>query len=142
MKTIIYIAGSLKNWEVVTLTNELEKLGFDVFSEWLTPGPTADEHLLEYAKQRGWDYKQTLNSYAATHVFEFDKYHLDRADILILLMPAGKSAHTELGYFRGHGKPAYILFDTPPDRVDVMHKFASDIFLNRDELIQELKKYL
>ena len=136
----IYLIGALKNWDIVTLANELEHAGFDVFADWITPGPEADTYLLKYAKLRGWSYKQALNSSAATHVFEFDKYHIDRCDIVVMVMPAGKSGHLELGYARGCGKPGYILFDKEPERFDVMYKFATDIFFDKAKLIEELRR--
>lgn len=136
----IYLIGALKNWDIVTLANELQTAGFDVFADWITPGPEADTYLLKYAKLRGWSYKQALNSHAATHVFEFDKSHIDRCDIVVMVMPAGKSGHLELGYARGCGKPGYILFDKDPERFDVMHKFATDVFFDKAELIEELRR--
>lgn len=139
MSKSIYIAGALKNPAVIDLANDLQAAGFDPFADWITPGPEADSFLLDYAKKRGWSYKKALESYAATHVFYFDKFHIDRCDALVLLMPAGKSAHIELGYARGCGKPAFILFDAEPERIDVMYKFATDIFFDKTELIQALK---
>jgi len=142
MPKTIYLAGALKNWEIVTLAVELEKLGFEVFADWMTPGPEADSFLLEYAKLRGWSYKQTLASHAATNTFDFDKKHIDASDIVVMVMPAGKSAHLEIGYARGKDKPGYILFDKEPERVDIMYKFATDIFFNKVDLIHELRRYL
>ncbi len=138
----IYIIGALKNWKVVQLANELQDMRFDAFADWITPGPKADTYLLKYAKMRGWSYKQALTSYAATHVFEFDKHHIDRSDIVVMMMPAGKSGHLELGYARGCGKPGYILFDKIPKRFDVMYKFATDVFFNKADLIHELRRFL
>ena len=58
----------------------------------------------------------------------------------VLLLPAGKSGHLELGYVIGKGKPGYILFDdTIPDRWDVMYIFASGVFFDVESLIEELK---
>jgi hypothetical protein len=54
-------------------------------------------------------------------------------------MPAGKSGHLELGYFVGTGKPGFIYFDAVPDRYDVMHQFATDVFSSDEELIEGLK---
>jgi nucleoside 2-deoxyribosyltransferase len=138
----IYIIGALKNWDVVTLANELEALGFEAFADWITPGPEADAYLLKYAKLRGWSYKRALASHAARHVFEFDKFHIDRSDIVIMLMPAGRSGHLELGYARGCGKPGYILFDKEPERLDIMYLFATDVFFNKADLIETLKTQL
>ena len=136
----IYLIGALKNWDIVTLANELEEEGFDVFADWITPGPEADTYLMQYAKLRGWNYKQALNSHAAQHVFEFDKSHIDRCNIVVMVMPAGKSGHLELGYARGCGKPGYILFDKEPERFDLMYNFATDVFFNKESLIEELRR--
>lgn len=93
-----------------------------------------------YFKSRKFGYKEMLNSYVSKHIFEFDKRHLDRVDGAILVMPAGKSGHLELGYMAGKGKKTYILFDKEPDRLDQMHQFADDIYFNIDELVAQLKK--
>jgi hypothetical protein len=53
-------------------------------------------------------------------------------------VPAGKSGHLELGYMLGQGKKGYIFFDKEPERWDVMYQFATGIFFNKEELIQEL----
>lgn len=135
----IYIIGSLRNPAIPEFANTLTKEGFDAFADWFSPGPEADDYWRNYSKARGWTYKQALQSHAAKHVFEFDKHHLDAADVAVMLMPAGKSGHLELGYHVGKGKPGYILFDQEPDRYDVMTQFATDIFFNVDDLIIELR---
>jgi nucleoside 2-deoxyribosyltransferase len=55
-------------------------------------------------------------------------------------MPGGKSAHLELGYMIGQGKPCYVFFDKEPERWDVMYQFAKDVFFSKEELLAELKK--
>lgn len=137
----IYIIGALKNESIPSFANVLVENGFDPFADWFTPGPEADQFLLKYARERGWSYEQALNSYAATHIFNFDKGHLDRCTAAVLLMPAGKSAHLELGYVIGSGKRGYILFEEEPERFDLMYKFATRIFFNEDDLIAELKSF-
>ena len=134
-----YIIGSLRNQAVISFANELQAQGYEAFADWITPGPDADDYLRDYAKARGLNYKQTLQTYAARHVFEFDKNHLDRTDAAVMLMPAGRSGHLELGYVRGLGKPGYIIFDKEPERVDVMYQFASEIFFSKEEFFQYLK---
>src|SRR3990167_7516690 len=136
----IYIIGALKNWRVVNLHLELQEAGFEVFSSWLTPGAHADEYWRTYSKQRKLTQKEALKDWSAQHIFNFDKTHLDRCDIAVMLMPCGKSGHLELGYIRGQGKKGYILFDKEPKRWDVMHNFATDVFYSKEELKKELKK--
>jgi len=139
----IYLIGSLRNENVPSLAREIrEKTGLLVFDDWFSPGPEADDFWRKYEKKRGSTYKQALNNWAGKHVFEFDKKHIDESHIGLLYMPAGKSGHLELGYMIGCGKPSYILFDKEPERWDVMYQFATDVFFDKEELIQELiKKY-
>lgn len=137
----IYLVGSLANDNIPFIGNKLRELGFEVVDDWWSPGNLADSYLKHYAKIRGLNYKQTLQTYAAQHIFEFDKELMDNSDICVLVMKAGRSAHMEFGYFRGCGKPGYILFDKEPSRVDIMYQFATDIFFNIDDLIKELKQH-
>lgn len=136
----VYVIGSLRNKQIPHFANFLRKSGFDAFSDWYSPGPKADDYLRDYAKIRGLNYKQTLQTYAARQIFEFDKRHLDRCDAAVVLMKAGKSAMLELGYVRGRGKPGFILFDREPARVDVMFQFATDIFFDKKELVKALRR--
>lgn len=136
----IYLIGSLKNREIIELTKEIEEtLKIEVFSDWLCPGPEADDFLRDYYRARGYNYRQILKSHAVQNIFEFDKKHIDRCDAVMLVMPGGKSGHLELGYAIGKGKPGFILFDEEPDRVDVMHAFATEIFLSRQEFYDHFK---
>ena len=57
----------------------------------------------------------------------------------MLVLPAGKSGHLELGYVIGRGKPGYILMDGEPERVDIMHSFATKVFMNQGEMIEHFK---
>jgi nucleoside 2-deoxyribosyltransferase len=137
---VIYLIGSLRNKNIPLIANEIRKMGFEVFDDWFSPGPKADDYWREYEKTKTSSYKQALNGYAGKHIFEFDKHHLDRADIAILVMPAGKSCHLELGYMVGKNKKTYVLFDKEPDRWDIMYQFATDVFFSLEELEEELSK--
>lgn len=136
----IYVIGSLRNPKIPEFANFLTNSGFDAFADWYAAGFEADDKWRDYAKERGWSYRQALESAAATNVFQFDKRNLDNSDVAVLLAPAGKSAHMELAYFiYNHKRPGYILFEENPERYDVMLKFAQVIF-SRKELVEELKK--
>lgn len=139
---VIYLIGSLRNAEIPATASYLRQLGFEVFDDWFAAGPIADDSWQAYEKGRGTKYQDAIRSYAAQHVFEFDKYHLDRVDAGILVMPAGKSGHLELGYLAGKGKPTYVLFHEEPERWDVMYAFTKGVFFNREELGQQLQQEL
>lgn len=134
----IYLIGSLRNPEVPVVAAGLRKLGHEVFDDWYAAGPEADDKWREYEQGRGHSYQEALHGHAANHVFGYDKVHLDRCDTVVLLLPAGRSGHLEFGYAIGQGKPGYILLDPAQDRWDVMYRFATGVFLNREDLCKTL----
>lgn len=139
---MIYVIGSLRNHKVPALANKLRQSlpGVEIFDSWFAPGPHADDYLRDYCKAKGLTYKQTLQDWAATHIFAFDRKHISRATDVVMVMPAGKSGHLELGWALGKGKRGYVLFESEPKRVDVMYQFATDIFFNYKELVDALKE--
>ena len=136
----IYLIGSLRNPKVPEVAAKLRAAGHDVFDDWFAAGPEADDYWQKYEQERGHNYKQALAGYAANHVYNFDKHHIDRCDTAVLMLPAGKSGHLELGYAVGSGKKGFILFDEemPADRWDVMYLFATGVFFDAESLIKEL----
>jgi len=138
MSKYIYLIGSLRNPEVPKLARILRDAGHDVFDDWYAAGPEADDHWMRYEQERGHNFATALDGYAAQHVYKYDKSHLDRCGVGVLLMPAGKSGHLELGYMIGQGKPGYILLPSEPERFDVMYNFASGVFNNREALLNAL----
>jgi len=140
-KKTLYLIGSLRNKDIPHLAKKLrEETKLEIFDDWFSPGPEADDFWRDFEKVRGSSYKEALNNWAAKHVYYFDKEHIDRSNFGVLVMPAGKSGHLELGYMIGAGKTCYILFEEEPERWDVMYQFAKDIFFSVDELIAQLKK--
>jgi hypothetical protein len=134
---MIYLIGSLRNPQVLEIASEIRKTtGWEVFDDWYAAGPEADDMWRDYEKQRGRNYRGGLEGLAAKHVFDFDLHHLNRATGGVLVLPAGRSGHLELGYLIGQGKPGYILLDDP-ERWDVMYRFAKVCF-TKEELIEDL----
>src|SRR3990167_2259749 len=136
----VYLIGSLRNPEVPIVGNQLRSLGFDVFDDWWGAGDEADEKWQAYEQIRGRKYKEAIYGRAAENIFNFDLTHLNSSDFGVLMLPAGKSGHLELGYLIGQGKPTYVLFDREPDRWDVMYQFATEIFFNEGEMLDTLSK--
>jgi nucleoside 2-deoxyribosyltransferase len=132
----IYLIGSLRNPSIPELGEALRNLGYEVFDDWHAAGPTADDEWQRYEKARGHSYPNALRGWAAKHVFEFDKKHLDRCDAAVLVMPAGKSGHLELGYMAGKGKRTFVMFEQEPERWDVMYQFAEEVFFGRLDFLE------
>ena len=135
----IYLIGSLRNPAIPKLANNLRKLGYDIFDDWFAAGPDADDAWRDYERERGHNLEQALSGRAAIHVFQFDKYHLDTSDMGILLLPAGKSGHIEIGYLIGQNKPCFIVYPEEPERFDVMYLFATRVFDSTVKLLDYLE---
>ena len=134
MNKQIYLIGSLRNEQVPIIGNQLRAKGFNIFDDWHAAGPEADDHWKSYEKERGHTYVEALEGAAAKNVYAFDKRNLDASDAAILILPAGKSGHLELGYMAGKGKRTYVFMDDKEDRWDVMYQFANGIFSQIDRL--------
>jgi len=137
----VYLISALKNWKVIDLGNTLREAfpNWEIFDDWISPGPHADDYWRKFEKKRKNDYRKALKSYAAKHIFEFDKHHLDESDIVILITPCGKSGHLELGYAVGKGKKTYVLFHEEPTKWDIMYLFSDEVFFQVEDLITVLR---
>jgi nucleoside 2-deoxyribosyltransferase len=136
---VIYLIGSLRNPDIPKIANQLREAGHEVFDDWHAAGPNADDEWKRYEQERGRSYVEALKGHAAVNVFWFDRKNLHRADRVVLVLPAGKSGHLELGWALGQGKPGYVLLDNP-DRWDVMYQFANGVFVSVDDLIEDLRR--
>lgn len=138
----LYVIGSLRNARVPVIAERLRAEGFDVFDDWYAAGPEADDYWQRYETGREHTYAQALDGYSARHVFEYDRAHLDAADIVVLVMKAGTSAAIEFGRALGQGKRGYILYEGEPERWDVMVKFADGVAFDVGDLCKMLPKSL
>lgn len=135
----IYLIGSLRNPEIPKVGDKLRALGLDIFDDWFAGGPIADESWMEYEKGRGRTYLAALRGPAARNIYDFDHRHLDASDGAILVLPAGKSGHLELGYMAGSKKFTGVLMPEEPERWDVMYQFATSVWTSVDDMLKEMK---
>jgi hypothetical protein len=137
--SVLYLIGSLRNERIPKLANHLraEHPGLEVFDDWYSAGPEADDYWKEHQQSKGLTYEEALKGHAARNVFEFDRRHLNRATHALLVLPAGKSGHMEIMYatYAVRAKTA-ILLDPEDVRWDVMYQFVPTI-LNNDEEISD-----
>ena len=141
MTALLYLIGALRNPQVSVVGSKLRQIGFDVFDDWYSPGPEADLFWQRHQESKGVGYKEALYSHFAQHIWEFDKHYLDRADLGVMLHPVGRSAHIELGYLAGRGKPTFILFDKEPEKWDIMARFATNIYFSFEDMVEGIIGY-
>lgn len=138
----LYLIGSLRNPRIPLLASRLreELPDFIVFDDWFAAGPEADDCWKEYEQAKGNDYHEALAGYAARHVFDFDRYHLDTSTHTLLVLPAGKSGHMEVMYAQyAVGAKTAILLDPEDVRWDVMYQFIPTILRSDDDIATWVK---
>lgn len=136
----VYLIGSLRNPLVPLTAARLRQEGFDVFDDWFAAGERADDSWQAYEIARGHSFQEALRGHAAKHVFQHDLFHLHRSHVGVLVLPAGRSGHLELGFLVGQGKSCFTLLPDgrDPDRYDVMAQYAT-VVRNQDELLDAIK---
>lgn len=110
----------------------------EVFDDWYGAGSEADDCWQAYEKARGRTFVEALAGDAAQNVYWFDLTHLRLATHVVLVLPAGKSGHLELGWALGQGKKGYILMDGEPDRFDVMYNFATAVCMTKLDVLHRI----
>src|SRR3990167_3013472 len=136
----IYLIGPLRTPVIPELGRTLRTWGHTVFDDWFGAGPKADDSWQEYETVRGRSYKEALKGLAAEHTFEWDLKHIREADAGVLVLPAGKSAHLELGYMIGRGQRGYVFMPEMPKRWDLMYRLAHGVYHTMGGLKKGLSK--
>lgn len=90
----------------------------------------------EFDKWTVEEYKKSLEHPSSVIQFQADMDALDWADTCLLVLPCGRSAHTEAGWMKGAGKKVivyipemqeaelmYKLFDLVSDSLEEINKF-------------------
>lgn len=81
--------------------------------------------------------KMDLKSSTVQTIFKYDMEGLKKSKNLLLVLPAGKSAHIEAGVAYGLGKKCYAIGEY--DVTDSLYLIFDKIFANEDELLDFLK---
>jgi len=133
----IYLASSWKNESAVKeMAAYLRGKGFEVddFTD-----DSRGRYVFRAADLPGiekLDARSLLQHEPARRAYEQDKQMLDWADVVVLMLPAGRSAHLEAGYAKGTGKRLLIFHPVfPPGEYDVMYGFADLITDDPQELV-------
>ena len=83
-----------------------------------------------------WSFRQALGTDAAQAGFAADWTAMRSSGTCVLLLPCGRSAHLEAGYFVGH--PDKRLFIVAPElpEPELMYLMADGIYLSLTELLE------
>jgi nucleoside 2-deoxyribosyltransferase len=136
----IYLASSWRNTQQPVILNLLKENGFEVYDfrdplygfrwssidpNWLNWTPTQFMKNCKHSK--------------ALKGFNKDFDAMLQSDCCVLLLPCGRSAHLEAGWFIGAGKPVHILLSTEKFEPELMYNLATGIHSTTEKLIFSLK---
>ena len=134
------MASSWKNQQsVLLLTQFLRDKGHEVdcfcdtslgrfvfhWSEFF--GPVTEEEAEK--RKYEWNAQTFLLQEKTQRAFAEDKKWLDWSEGVVLVLPAGRSAHLEAGYAVGQGKPVWAYGEFPAGEFDVMYGFFKELIL-------------
>lgn len=108
----IYLASSWRNQYQTAALASLRSYGYEVY-DFKNPAPGNNgfgwRQTIDRPIQTAADLIEALGHPRAQQGFEFDFRAMKWADVCVLLLPCGNSAHLEAGWFAGQGKPVAVL---------------------------------
>lgn len=131
MKYQYFIASSTKNKKkIVEFTKKLRRKGKTVYS-------FIESNPLEKLISEEIDVKDWRNNEMIKFIFEKDIKLLKESETLILLLPAGKSAHIEAGVAYGLGMKCILIGE--PVETDSLYLIFEENYPTIDDFISRLK---
>ena len=137
----IYVASSWRNVYYPEVVTKLREAGHEVYDfrnpphghggfKWKTLDPN-------YDKWTVGEYKQGLQHQSSERQFQADLDALNWADTCLLVLPCGRSAHTEAGWMKGSGKRT-IVYIPEMQEPELMYKLFNLVSRDLDEVITYL----
>ena len=140
----VYVASSWRNPYYPEVVKRLKAEGHDVYDFRNPPHGGTGFHWTDVDENApNWTFEQYaegLTHPLAECQFAADLEALQRADTCVLVLPCGRSAHTEAGWMAGKGKRVIVYI---PEMVEpeLMYKLFDDVVGDIDSLILALKKH-
>jgi hypothetical protein len=141
----IYVASSWRNRYQPEVVESLREHQFEVY-DFRHPAP-GDEGFAWAEIDPAWQswapeqYLEALQHPLAQVGFAQDRLALQMADITVLVLPCGRSAHLELGYAVGVGQRTAVLM-LESCEAELMYLLADRVCLSMDELLAWLQELL
>jgi hypothetical protein len=134
----IYVASSWRNEYYHGVVDSLRKAGYYVY-DFRNP-PSGDPGFKwgnvdpNYMDWRPEEYRDNLSHPMAERQFNNDIEAMEDCDTCVLVLPCGRSAHTEAGWFAGKGKKV-IAYIPQKEEPELMYKLFSGVATSLDELL-------
>lgn len=138
----IYLASSWRNPDQPALVDILRKKGHEVY-DFRNP-PNGVPGFSWSSIDPNWEnwtareYRDALTTHPVAALgYQNDMRGMEWADTCVLLLPCGRSAHLEAGWFAGRGKRCMIVTQDG-EEPELMALMATDICTSWNDLIYKL----
>ena len=141
MSRKIYVASSWRNEFYEDVVSSLRAAGHDVY-DFRNP-PSGDEGFKwscvaeDYMDWAPQEYRKQLMHPKAVRQFDNDIRAMESCDVCVLVLPCGRSAHTEAGWFAGRGREVYAYIPVRQEP-ELMYKLFTGVCCTMDELFETL----
>lgn len=133
---MIYVASSWKNDLQGGVVHVLRAAGLEVYDFKSNDGFHWSEVSQTYHFWEASEFVEGLSHPAAMRGFSRDYEAMKQCDTCVLVLPCGKSAHLELGWFAGQGKRTAILLDqSGPTQAELMYKMVDYLACSMFDLL-------
>ena len=146
----LYVASSWRNEQQPVLVELLRAAGHEVYDfrhPHLGPGKRGmgfhwsaiDPYWESWS---AWQFRDALTHQVAVDGFSSDRAGMEWAEVGLLLLPCGRSAHLEAGWMAGRGKPVFgLLMDYgPDDPPELMYGLLDQLCVTDGELLSALER--
>jgi hypothetical protein len=140
----IYVASSWRNTYQPNVVKVLrDQLRHEVYDFHNPPGKAGFKWADIEVSWQSWTmerYRELLTTTPdASFGFIADYRAMQWADTCVLVLPCGRSAHLEAGYFNGSNK-RLIIYIPEPIEPDLMYLMANHICLTMDEVLDVINR--
>lgn len=145
---MIYVASSWRNKYQPSVVAELRKVGFEVYD---FRHPIEDDNGFRWSEiDSDWEnwtldgFIEGLGHPLAIGGFTMDFEAMQECNACVLVMPCGRSAHLECGWFVGQGR-ATIIYIPPEEKVEpelmyLMNEAITSSLFEVEHLLRALKQ--
>lgn len=138
----VYVASSWRNQYQPAVVKDLLVNNHEVYDFRNPPGKAGFQWKDVEEGWQSWSmeqYRRLLQTHRdAAFGFVADYRGMQWADTCLLVLPCGRSAHLEAGYFNGASKRLIILIPEPIEP-DLMYLMAQHICLSMEEVLKVLQ---
>lgn len=135
----IYVASSWRNPQQQEVVKILREAGHEVY-DFKNPQGNGEgtgfkwEHIdPDWQSWTPEQFSNNLQHPIACHGYQSDFNAMEWADCCVMVLPCGRSAHTEAGYMKGAGKQVHV-FMPVAEEPELMYKIYDSIITTYSQL--------